>query len=548
MTYQIQNRRLFVEVYDDAGVINRGLELIASMRSMTVQPLTPEAYLAAGNDIANDTAAWANFVAGGGGDVIKNGAVYRVTSAGLPINRNIIGRGANLSTIKRSGSGNLINAANVDGARISGVTLDVNRTERGNISGHGISASGSSLRFEDIIVRDYGSTGVGGGTGILVMPGLSGLPKNIRLSDSDFFPDQAAAITVGWIFEDSRFSFASRLYAEGVVGGIGYAHELKDDARHNSLDQLVAEYCNVGLAYGQTTVGIDGADYNVATNLVFSRCDRGLLIGEGIGNVTVGMTHVADGSPANTTKRGVSYSGGASRNWTDAAATFGTMQYSVHIDGDLNVAEVASHDTATNVVYFGVGSTKNFVRVVHPGARTSILGAIDDASGIGIASVNANVVRSDVTGERVGSISGRFWDKLGVSGIVPPSSHGWVYEGTQFVFQSLLTAGNSGDIAGTSVSTARDGANTGRLWHVTGATIAENYWTVAVGETADVVRIYNSGIRIGPNGPRWLSGAGTPEGVVTAPVGSFFSRTNGGANTTFYVKESGAGNTGWIAK
>lgn len=49
-------------------------------------------------------------------------------------------------------------------------------------------------------------------------------------------------------------------------------------------------------------------------------------------------------------------------------------------------------------------------------------------------------------------------------------------------------------------------------------------------------------------GQKWLTGANTPEGAVTAPVGSLFTRTNGGANTTLYVKESGSGNTGWVAK
>lgn len=48
--------------------------------------------------------------------------------------------------------------------------------------------------------------------------------------------------------------------------------------------------------------------------------------------------------------------------------------------------------------------------------------------------------------------------------------------------------------------------------------------------------------------PFMTSGTGTPEGVVSAPVGSIFTRTDGGASTTLYVKESGAGNTGWIAK
>lgn len=45
-----------------------------------------------------------------------------------------------------------------------------------------------------------------------------------------------------------------------------------------------------------------------------------------------------------------------------------------------------------------------------------------------------------------------------------------------------------------------------------------------------------------------LTGAGTPEGAVTAGVCSIFLRTDGGAATTLYVKESGAGNTGWVAK
>jgi hypothetical protein len=43
-------------------------------------------------------------------------------------------------------------------------------------------------------------------------------------------------------------------------------------------------------------------------------------------------------------------------------------------------------------------------------------------------------------------------------------------------------------------------------------------------------------------------GTGSPEGVVTASPGSTFRRNNGGAGTAFYVKESGTGNTGWIAK
>ncbi|MMZ49671.1 hypothetical protein D1872_113750 [compost metagenome] len=50
------------------------------------------------------------------------------------------------------------------------------------------------------------------------------------------------------------------------------------------------------------------------------------------------------------------------------------------------------------------------------------------------------------------------------------------------------------------------------------------------------------------SGP-FYKGAGSPEGVVSAPVGAIYQRTDGGANTTLYVKQSNAGgNTGWVAK
>ncbi len=48
--------------------------------------------------------------------------------------------------------------------------------------------------------------------------------------------------------------------------------------------------------------------------------------------------------------------------------------------------------------------------------------------------------------------------------------------------------------------------------------------------------------------PIIIAGIGSPEGVVTADKGSLFLRGDGGAGTCLYVKESGTGNTGWVAK
>lgn len=55
-------------------------------------------------------------------------------------------------------------------------------------------------------------------------------------------------------------------------------------------------------------------------------------------------------------------------------------------------------------------------------------------------------------------------------------------------------------------------------------------------------------IELAADGPTISTGTGTPEGAVTAPIGSVFHRSDGGAGTSFYVKESGTGDTGWVAK
>jgi hypothetical protein len=68
----------------------------------------------------------------------------------------------------------------------------------------------------------------------------------------------------------------------------------------------------------------------------------------------------------------------------------------------------------------------------------------------------------------------------------------------------------------------------------------ENNITYASGTTADIATGTSSNVK--------ASGAGTPEGAINAAPGSTWSRTNGGAGTSFYIKETGTGNTGWVAK
>lgn len=61
------------------------------------------------------------------------------------------------------------------------------------------------------------------------------------------------------------------------------------------------------------------------------------------------------------------------------------------------------------------------------------------------------------------------------------------------------------------------------------------------------IRFNNDRIQLGSTLVDVRTGSGSPEGIVTAPVGSLFLRNDGSSGTTLYIKESGAGNTGWVA-
>jgi len=89
----------------------------------------------------------------------------------------------------------------------------------------------------------------------------------------------------------------------------------------------------------------------------------------------------------------------------------------------------------------------------------------------------------------------------------------------------------------------------GRTWTAFGAGGA---MMINSGTGGSYLTLRNYGVKLqdqaGANEIIIRQGLNTPEGAFAAPVGSLFLRTNGGAGTTLYVKESGTGNTGWVAK
>jgi len=99
------------------------------------------------------------------------------------------------------------------------------------------------------------------------------------------------------------------------------------------------------------------------------------------------------------------------------------------------------------------------------------------------------------------------------------------------------------------------GVDIGYAWRVDDV---REFFTNDLGvQTAEIVRAsghatfgaVESKVPGAARGAVWTSGTGAPNGTVVGSPGDMYSDLAGGANTTLWVKESGAAtNTGWVAK
>lgn len=130
----------------------------------------------------------------------------------------------------------------------------------------------------------------------------------------------------------------------------------------------------------------------------------------------------------------------------------------------------------------------------------------------------------------------------------------WLGTNTNGLGIGVITSGaNQGLVSiwakGTTEWIVFGGATAGQMMRITPTAVEPGVTgTFQLGSSSRMWSIgHMSEVRLGTN-IRVLSGAGSPEGVVAAARGSQYNRNDGAAVTTLYVKESGTGNTGWVAK
>ena len=189
-----------------------------------------------------------------------------------------------------------------------------------------------------------------------------------------------------------------------------------------------------------------------------------------------------------------------------------TSSIDIAADGDVGIG-TASPAAKLHVVT----GTATSLLASESGAAAKIQGAL--ANGTGTATVAIN---SDGGNVGVGTTTAN--QKLEVNGAINTTGSAGYYQGNwKFT-----------DYTGSTVRLG--GINAGQWDSV-------EFWTSG-GLRAQVT---STGRFVFANGTEIMSGTGSPEGVITAPSGSMFLRTDGAATTTLYIK-TGAGNTGWVAK
>ncbi len=224
----------------------------------------------------------------------------------------------------------------------------------------------------------------------------------------------------------------------------------------------------------------------------------------------------------------------------------------IHTNATTALELVNTAGNGAEIKMTGTSSTSKYLRVsagnfsIYDTTDATELFKLTDAGALIMSAVN---------------VTGATFVTYATANLASTTAHRRVHSLTVGAFDAVL----SGDLLGVSAYQGSDGGSAFRSGAVIEAQAAENFdtthWGTRLmfltaptggGSPALVERMRiksDGGIQFGgATGPQLYQGTGSPESAITAAVGSFYLRTDGGAATSFYVKESGAGNTGWVGK
>ncbi|WP_327059517.1 tail fiber domain-containing protein [Leclercia sp. LSNIH1] len=314
-----------------------------------------------------------------------------------------------------SATGNFLSFRKPDGGRIANLDIESSKGGAATTQGHQLDIQdGNDVTLENLNFKGAEGTGFSIILYNNTIPYQTGfIVKSIRGK----YTKSVSGADAGCVL----LALNRKSIVDGVIA-TGYpqfgAVELKDDARHNITTNVIGDDCENGVYLGtQTSLTPNGNIINnvLASKPGFSAVEAGGGHNNLISNVMADYT-----DSAATQAHGATTTGDANvfdnvyMQGCTGVNSIGGVQTAYHMrfrdSAKNNYASIFPHYTASGIVNFEVGTTRNFVEIKHPGARTSIFAqasAIGDKSTI-TGDANSNVVHAPALGQYFGTMSGTF--------------------------------------------------------------------------------------------------------------------------------------------
>jgi parallel beta-helix repeat protein len=485
-------------------------------------------YGAKGDGVTDDTAAiQAAFSAVGAGATVHFPDGVFVTSADLTLPAGAILDGLGVLKAKAGFNGAVLRPQ--AGSTVRNITIDGNRA---NVTASsGIALGGNSVTVEGVTVRactvygivafsqsgmrivrnkvtDTGQTGI-----FFAAPSANYSNVLIESNEVDRSGEGAGVAGAGiqvigllgsYHASDIRISLNRVVMPANPTADTTPCIEHNGDVIRSSIVGNSTSGGAMGISVGR------GKFCTVSANTVYRAKFYGLELGASEHCVLSGNTIEGDGF----TQRGIAISATSGGNIIHNTVQGNTVKGCTTFA--FSAANTPSYLTITGNTF--LHSAANYCLVINGGSYVTITGnTFNGAGSCTKAIVLETTDRATINGNTIHDFT---------------QNSLFVWANSAVTLDHISFCGNVCLNVGSDVATSLSG----------GATLAKLKVMGQVGSSGDRERLdFVNDVSIRVN-------TAAPEGVWSAGVGSIFMRRNGGAGTTLYVKESGTGNTGWVAK
>lgn len=468
--------------------------------------------------------AYASLPTTGGRIHMVTGTTYAISTAITVLKDNVWFDLEDGAIIQKQGTGNAIEVARASSTTVTGFKITggtITARDAGATAGIVLAPDATNeadyVTIQDVIIDGMGQYGI-------VQSGGAGITKHLTLKNVKILNNGTTASTnfteialVLYANTSSEYLTIDNVYAEQT----GTSSTETDGCKIQGFTH--AKISNFTVKGGNQAV----LAFNNNTDLLASNLD--IVVDGGSSGLQVD-TSATGGNIIN----GVNVSGtfGVGSDYAIFLATSGSKNLTItNLKTPFSTSGAGTHDgLEITDSTFGTGGLRFEDCTITNGVfKNNTFATLTYVTGDNNYFENNLSLNSTGTAYRVAGDNNVFKSNTAIS----PASYGFDIAGDANVMISNIVTGS------------HDGP-----WIIraggTGNIVTDNYGDT--GGTDDGTLSVGIKSALGPKGNFILTGRGSPESSIVAHIGSIYLDFNGSTGTTLYIKESGTGNTGWVAK